>query len=287
MAVKSSVRVFFTLAFPVMKNFLRLFSCWFVWSVSGVQAAEWEVIWADEFNYQGLPDPTKWDYEDGFVRNHEAQFYTRARPENARVENGMLILEARREHFPIPPGSPGAHDRTFAEYTSASLLTKGKQSWTYGRLEMRAKLPQGKGVWPAFWTLGDDIGAVGWPACGEIDIMEFVGHDPNQIYATSHYVVGGKPASDGAHTAVELTRGDFHVYAVEWDRDKIDFSVDGHVYHTTRVDAAGPGMDNPMRRPQYLLINFALGGEWGGPIDDHILPQRYLVDYVRVYQKKQ
>ncbi len=270
-----------------MKHLLPLLLAgWFVWPAPGVRAAEWEPVWSDEFNYQGLPDPTKWDYEDGFLRNHEAQFYTRARPENARVENGMLIIEARREHFPIPANSPNAHGRDFADYTSASLCTKGKQSWTYGRLEMRAKLPQGKGVWPAFWTLGEDIGKVGWPTCGEIDIMEFVGHDPNLIYGTSHYWANGKQASDGAHTTAELTHGDFHVYAVEWDRDKIDFYVDDHLYHTTRVDAAGPGADNPLRRPQYLLLNFALGGDWGGPIDDRILPQQYLIDYVRVFRKK-
>ena len=269
-----------------MKLPLLLFSLSFGLLVSGLRAAGWEPVWSDEFDYRGLPDPAKWDYEDGFIRNHEAQFYTRARRENARVENGMLILEARREPFQIPNGSPNANGRRFADYTSASLHTRGRMNWTYGRLEMRARLPQGKGVWPAFWTLGDNVGTVGWPACGEIDIMEFVGHDPNLIYGTSHYQVAGKQASDGAHFMTGLTHGDFHVYAVEWDRDKIDFYVDDHLYHTTRVDSAGTGADNPFRRPHYLLLNFALGGEWGGPIDDGILPQRYLIDYVRVFRKK-
>ena len=271
----------------MIKRPLLLLALSLAFSVSVLHAVEWEPVWSDEFNYQGLPDPTKWDYEDGFMRNHEAQFYTRARLENASVENGCLIIEARKEHFPIPADSPNAQGRKFADYTSASLITKGKQNWTYGRLEMRAKLPQGRGVWPAFWTLGEDLGKIGWPACGEIDIMEFVGHDPNLIYGTSHYVVGGQPASDGAHLTTELTHGDFHVYAVEWDHDKIDFYVDGHLYHTTEVDRAGLGADNPFRRPQYLLLDFALGGQWGGPIDDSILPQRFLIDYVRVFRKKE
>ncbi len=258
-----------------------------LWSVSGARADGWKMVWADEFNYTGLPDPAKWDYEDGYLRNDEAQFYTRSRPENARVENGLLILEARKEHFQIPAGSRPTHGLGFAEYTSASLATRGKQSWTYGRLEMRARLPQGKGVWPAFWTLGENIGTVGWPACGEIDIMEFVGHDLNLIYGTSHYGIGGKHTSDGNHTTTELTHGDFHVYAVEWTAEKIDFFVDAHLYHTTKVDRASEGADNPLRRPHYLLLNFALGGTWGGQIDDGILPQRYLIDYVRVFQKKE
>ncbi len=270
----------------LMKTPLLLLAVLFALAVPSLRAADWEPIWSDEFNYHGQPDPAKWGYEDGFIRNNEAQFYTHARLENARVENGCLIIEARQEHFPIPADSPNAHGRAFADYTSAALVTKSTQSWTYGRMEMRAKLPQGKGVWPAFWTLGIDIDKVGWPACGEIDIMEFVGHDPNLIYGTSHYRLDGKEASDGAHATTELMRGDFHVYAVEWDRDKIDFYVDDHLYHTTRVDAAGQGADNPLRRPHYLLLNFALGGSWGGPIDDGILPQQYVVDYVRVFRKK-
>ena len=287
MAVKSSVRVSFNRRFDPMKLSLQWLALLLVWLAPSLRAVEWEPVWSDEFNYQGLPDPAKWDYEDGFLRNHEAQFYTRSRPENARVENGCLILEARKEHFQIPAGSRNANGRQFADYTAASLVTKGRQSWTYGRLEMRARLPQGKGVWPAFWTLGANIDQAGWPACGEIDIMEFVGHDPNLIYGTSHYRIDGKHASDGDHTAAELTHGDFHIYAVEWEREKIDFYVDDHLYHTTSVDRAGAGADNPFRRPQYLLLNFALGGDWGGPIDDSILPQQYLIDYVRVFQKKE
>ncbi len=159
-------------------------------------ADEWQLAWSDEFDYEGLPDPTKWGYEEGFVRNHEAQFYTVGRRENARVEHGMLIIEARKEHWDNPHYKEGATGesgrRKSAEYTSASINTLHKQSALFGRMEMRAKLPSGKGVWPAFWTLGENIGAVGWPRCGEIDIMEFVGHDPRFIYGTLHW--GGRQA---------------------------------------------------------------------------------------------
>src|SRR5262249_55283203 len=139
--------------------------------------------------------PAKWNYETGYLRNHERQFYTRARQENARVENGLLIIEARKERYRIPgtdlaakPEGRGrrGRGREFAEYTSASLTTWGKAAWTYGRIEARAKLPSGRGTWPAIWTLGANIDQVGWPACGEIDIMEFVGFKPGVIHANIH-----------------------------------------------------------------------------------------------------
>ena len=245
----------------------------------GVQASEWELVWSDEFDYQGLPDKAKWDYEEGFVRNHESQYYTRARLENARVENGMLVIECRKEHF-----TPANH--LPVEYTSASLVTRNKASWQYGRIEVRAKLPQGKGVWPAIWTLGTNISKISWPACGEIDIMEFVGKEPKNIHGTIHYAVDGKHQSDGGKLEADKPYGDFHVYAVEWDTNRIDFFFDGKIYHTVLIEKAGKGEDNPFRKPHYLLINFALGGSWGGPIDETIFPQKYLIKYVRIYKQK-
>ncbi len=242
-------------------------------------ASEWELIWADEFNYQGLPDASKWDYEEGFVRNREKQYYTRARAENARVENGMLVLECRKEAF-TPP------NHAAVEYTAASLITRNKQSWRFGRVEVRAKLPQGKGVWPAIWMLGTNITQVGWPTCGEIDIMELVGKEPNHIYGTLHYSVAGKHQSDGGRLQTEKPCDDFHVYAAEWSSNRVDFYFDKQKYHSVPLDKAGQGEANAFRKPHYLLINFALGGEWGGPIDDAILPQKYLIDYVRVYREK-
>ncbi|MFI5382540.1 MAG: family 16 glycosylhydrolase, partial [Tepidisphaerales bacterium] len=156
-----------------------------------LRADDWRLVWSDEFDYKGPPDPAKWDYEEGFVRNNEAQFYTRGRLENARVEDGMLIIEGRREHFANPKYSPdatrGSASRQFADYTAASLITRNKVDWTYGRVEVRAKLPQGRGVWPAIWMLGSNTRSVGWPAGGEIDNMEFGGPTPEYVHATGHF----------------------------------------------------------------------------------------------------
>jgi beta-glucanase (GH16 family) len=137
-------------------------------------AGQWKLVWSDEFSKSGLPDPAKWNYETGFIRNNEAQYYTRERKANARVENGVLIIEARKEQFANPDfdrnakrkGS-GRRSQEFAEYTSASLTTRGKTNWTYGRIEVRAKLPSARSTWPAIWTLGTNGGGVGWPACGD------------------------------------------------------------------------------------------------------------------------
>lgn len=246
-------------------------------SVNYVRAEQWKLVWSDEFNYQGLPDNTKWDYEEGFVRNDESQYYTRARLENARVEHGLLVIECRKEHF-----TPANHAPV--EFTSASLITRNKASWKYGRIEVRAKLPQGKGVWPAIWTLGTNLSQVGWPACGEIDIMEFVGKETNNIHGTVHFAVEGRHQSDSSVMATARPYDSFHVYAIEWSPDRIDFFFDNKKYHSVLLDAAGKGEDNPFRKPHFLLINFALGGSWGGPIDETVLPQKYLIDYVRVYK---
>jgi len=268
--------------FPAI--FLLLVLC----SIS-TAADDWKLVWSDEFNYEGLPDAKKWDYEEGFVRNNEAQYYTRARKENARVEKGNLVIEGRKEKFKnarYKKGSPKWQEsREFANYTAASLITRGKASWTYGRIEVRAKLPHGKGIWPAIWTLGDNRGKTPWPACGEIDIMEFVGKQPGLVHGNAHFQVNGKHASDHKSLKVEKPFDDFHIYAIEWYPDRIEFYFDKTHYHTFTLDKAGKGAANPFRKPQYLLINLAIGGSWGGPIDDSVLPQKYLVDYVRVYQK--
>lgn len=247
-------------------------------AISGHCAEEWKLVWSDEFNYQGLPDKTKWDYEEGFVRNHESQYYTRARTENARVEHGVLILECRKEHFTPEKHAP-------VEYTAASVITKNKASWQYGRIEVRAKLPRGKGVWPAIWTLGANIPRAHWPACGEIDIMEFLGRMPDTIHGTVHFASEGKHKSDGGRLKTVKPFDDFHIFAVEWFPDRIEFFFDTVKYHTMEIDKAGRGDKNPFRLPHYLLINFALGGGWGRAIDDSILPQRFVIDYVRVYQR--
>lgn len=250
----------------------------------------WRLVWSDEFDYEGLPDPARWTYEEGFVRNEEAQYYTRARKENARVENGMLVIEGRREPFPNPRYREGAKNwqqqRKSASYTAASVTTEGKSAWRYGRIEVRAKLPQGLGVWPAIWMLGANHRDIGWPRCGEIDIMEFVGHDPRLIHGNAHYYAEGAHRSDHGKLKTEAPYDDFHVYAIEWDENRLAFFFDETRYHVVTLDQAGEGPDNPFRKPQYLLINLALGGTWGREIDDSIFPQKYLVDYVRVYEEE-
>jgi beta-glucanase (GH16 family) len=235
-----------------------------------------KLIWSDEFDYSGLPDPQKWGYEKGFVRNNEAQYYTSERLKNARVEDGKLIITACKEEY------EGAH------YTSASINTKGKYEFTRGRIEVKAKLPHGKGTWPAIWTLGKNIGEVGWPACGEIDIMEFVGFEPDVVYANVHTKDYNHTKGTGRGGKIITPRPyeDFHIYAVEWYNDRLDFYFDDQKYFTCMKKGEGIG-EWPFDAPQYLLINLAIGGAWGGQkgIDDSIFPMEYQVEYVRIYQK--
>jgi beta-glucanase (GH16 family) len=261
-----------------MKNLLIAFLV-LIFSASHAKAdGGWTLAWSDEFNYSGLPDPSKWGYEHGFIRNHENQFYTRGRLENARVEGGMLVIEGRRENFQSKDGET-------ARYTSASLFAKNPVGWLYGRIEIRAKLPEGKGVWPAIWMLGSNISKVGWPACGEIDMMEFVGKEPDSVYSTLHYKAAGAHKMNQKRFPTVHPSGNFHVYAMEWLPDRIDFFFDGQRYQSVDLDEAGIGAENPFRKPQKLLINLALGGAWGGEIDDSMLPQKYLIDYVRIYEQ--
>ena len=247
-----------------------------------------KLIWADEFDHTGLPDASKWDYETGFVRNEEAQYYTPGRKENAFVTNGHLVITAVKERYKNPDYQPGSPDwrlnREYADYTSASLITKGKFTVKYGRIEVRAKLPSGNGTWPAVWMLGTNISQTGWPRCGEIDIMEFLGKEPRRIYGTCHWGdAEGKHKSGGKHIDVTpLPAEDFHVYAVDWYSDRIEFFYDDRLYFTFNTGIADNGTDNAFRKPYYLLINLAMGG-WGGEIDDSKGPWKYYIDYVRVY----
>lgn len=264
---------------------------------TGVHAAPpagWELVWQDEFDYTGHPDPRKWDYEDGYVRNEELQYYMRRRLKNARVENGRLILEAHKENLPNPRHRSGSERwqerRRMVEYTAASLTTLKRFEFQYGRVEVRARLPRGRGVWPAIWTLGVNRTEVGWPRCGEIDLMEFVGHTPDTIHANVHWphpqpTPQRRNASQGGKTTLAAPWERFHVYAMEWTPERIDFLLDDRKYHSFTLDAAGRGPDNPFRQPHYLLLNFALGGTWGGAVDDAVLPQRFEIEYVRVYRR--
>ncbi|SNS22542.1 Glycosyl hydrolases family 16 [Belliella buryatensis] len=256
------------------------------------QVKEWTLIWSDEFNYKGLPDSSKWTYELGHVRNQEQQYYTQSRLANAEVQRGKLFITGRKEKYPNAAFEPGSTNwRTsepYASYTSASISTQGLHAWTYGRIEVRAKLPKGKGLWPAIWMLGTDIDEVGWPFAGEIDIMEQVGKEPLEIHGTVHYPVGNDEeylSNGGLHVQKDLARK-FNVYAIEWSAEKIDFYVNDDLYHSFIIDHAGIGPDNPFRKPHFLIINLAMGANWPGPIDDKVLPQQFVIDYVKVYQKQ-
>ncbi|MBN1246489.1 MAG: glycoside hydrolase family 16 protein [Anaerolineae bacterium] len=235
----------------------------------------WNLVWSDEFDYRGLPDPERWGYEVGYIRNSEAQYYTEAREENAYVRDGVLTITARNEAYED------------YDYTSASLHTKETATWTYGRVEVRGKLPTGVGMWPAIWMLGANIDEVGWPMCGEIDIMENVGYDPNTIHANVHtqaynHMMG---TNKGASLSVLDPHEDFHIYAIDWFEDHIDFYVDGEPYFSFENEDQGAATW-PFDQPFYLIINAAIGGSWGGQygIDDDIFPQEYQIDYVRVYE---
>ena len=258
-------------------------------------ADRWELVWSDEFDEDGLPDLQKWTYEVGFKRNSELQYYTKVRQENARVENGHLIIEARKERwknadYGIPSRNwPGKLHKPFAQYTSASLTTERLASWTFGRFEVRAKLPKGRGVWPAIWMLGDNFHKVGWPRCGELDIMEFVGFQPRTIHANVHCQKynHANDTAKGLKIEIDNPSDAFHVYAMEWTTERIDFFVDDQKYFSFENEGGGEAAW-PFDQPQYLLLNLAIGGSWGGQqgIDDAIFPQQYLVDYVRVYQQR-
>jgi len=235
-----------------------------------IASARWVLQWSDEFKGKGI-DQSKWNFENGNNNgwgNSELQCYTN-RPQNARISGGKLVIEAKRENY-------GG-----CQYTSARMKTAGKFSTLYGKFEMRAKLPQGQGIWPAFWLLGDNIGQVGWPACGEIDIMEFIGKEPNRVYGSTHGV--GFDTSHNTFNARGFSN-DFHTYAVNWQPNKLEFSVDGNIYKTvTPGDTNGRWPFNSQK--MFIILNLAVGGRWpGNPDGSTRLPQQFVVDYVRVYQ---
>ncbi len=190
------------------------------------------------------------------------------------ISRGRVSANRRQQHF------------EYADYTSGRLNTRGKASWTYGKVEARAKLPQGRGVWPAFWMLGMDGR---WPACGEIDIMEYVGFAADTIHANVHMAKYNhvKGNGKGAKIRSEKPYDDFHIYAIEWTEEKIDFFFDGKKYFTFENEHSGTDAW-PFDQPEFIILNLAIGGDWGGQkgVDDAIFPQKYLVDYVRVYQKE-
>lgn len=242
------------------------------------------LVWADEFDYKGLPDSTRWGYDvgDGCPKlcgwgNNEWQYYTANRSENARVENGHLVIEAHKENIQT------------REYSSARLISKYKGDWTYGRIEISARLPKGKGVWPGIWMLPTDCKYGGWPESGEIDIMEHVGYEPDSIFGTVHtksfnHIIGTQKSGSIASSTLIA---DFHQYGIEWDSQKIAFLFDGKPYHTFK-NTQKSHEDWPFDQRFHLLFNLAVGGNWGGKmgVDTSIWPQRMEIDWVRVYGMK-
>ena len=241
------------------------------------KSSQMKLVWNDEFNYLGLPDSTKWGYDVGGNGwgNNEAQFYTKADTNNAVVRNGFLSIIARKEK----------HEGK--EYTSARMVTSNKKDWRFGRVEIRAKLPKGRGTWPAGWMLGSNINTVGWPQCGEVDILEHVGYDPDTIVGSIHSTAYNhiKGTQKTKRIFIKNPYTEFHVYACEWDTNKMVFFLDGAPYLTVQNEHKTE-KEWPFNNPMYILLNVAVGGDWGGTkgIDESIFPVRMEVDYVRVYQ---
>lgn len=238
----------------------------------------YKLVWSDEFNKDGLPDPTKWNDDTeanatGWY-NNELQYYAVARAENAKVSQGKLIITARKEALSSESDYGGQ------QYSSARLITRGKASWTYGFIEVRAKLPCGQGTWPAIWMLGT---ADNWPASGEIDIMEQTGADPSMIEGTIHDTTTAGTPGLGSSIRIPDACFTFHRYQLTWTPKKLSIGVDGETYFI--YNNPNTGKDAwPFNAPQYLLLNLAIGGDMGGWVDDGIFPVHMEIDYVRVYQ---
>jgi beta-glucanase (GH16 family) len=243
--------------------------------------AGWRLVWADEFDVDGLPDPARWDYDTERNRagwhNDELQYYARARLENSRVTGGRLVITARREALASQPDYGGQR------YTSARLVTRGKASWTYGYLEVRAKLPCGRGSWPAIWMLGTKGQ---WPVDGEIDIMEHVGNRPGEILGSVYTGASNWPMGTAKTDRVTVPDacGAFHTYHLTWTHERIRIGVDGRDYAERSNTRDGDYMQWPFDSPQYLLLNLAVGGGLGGEVVEASLPWQFEVEYVRVYQ---
>lgn len=267
-----------------LKSILLLSGLFFLFNSCSIGQGGWQMVWSDEFEYEGLPDTKKWSYDvgDGCPSicgwgNNEQEYYNKDSLKNARVENGHLIIEAHKERI----GN--------SRYSSARLVSKNKGDWKYGKIEVRAKLPSGVGTWPAIWMLSTDWEYGGWPESGEIDIMEHVGYDRDTVVGTVH--TKAYHHSIGTHQNGKIAKADFeeefHTFAIEWYEDRIDFFTDGEQYFTFENEEK-TFKEWPFDKRFHLILNLAVGGNWGGKmgVDENIWPQRMEVDYVRVYQNK-
>jgi beta-glucanase (GH16 family) len=227
-----------------------------------LSAQDYTLVWSDEFDYDGLPDPDYWSYEVGYIRNNESQYYTEARIENTHVGNGYLTIESRKDHW---------NNHT---YTSASLITKGKKEFTYGRFEIRAKIDIQEGSWPAFWSLGVSIGEVGWPECGEVDIMEYYRGK------TLMNVFYGNEWNSSTVRVDTAWAKKFHVWRMDWDEHTIKLYQDDVLFTAEDIST-----NDIFHKPVYLIVNQAIGGTNGGSVENTTFPVKLIVDYVRVYKK--
>ena len=257
----------------------------------------WELVWNDEFSKKGKPDPSKWTYDYGFLSNKEAQYFTDSL-KNARVEKGHLIIETHKENIANKDYKSTAYKNKSwlkyipeidsANYTSARLKTEGMASWKYGRIEVRAKLPKGVGLWPAIWMLGENRKEVGWPESGEIDIMEHVGFNPDSIFGTIHTKAYNhmKGTHKGKKIHIENPYDSYHVFALEWTPEKMDFILDDTVYNQFKNEHKTTA-EWPFDQKFHLILNVSVGGMLGGKkgIDNSVFPQHMSIDYVRAYQK--
>lgn len=226
------------------------------------------LVWSDEFNADGTPDPTKWGYDlgAGGWGNSELQYYTN-RPENVIVQNGVLKITAKKESY------------SGSAYTSARLLSKGLYAFTYGKVEVRAKIPSGVGTWPAIWMLGNDISTAGWPACGEIDIMEHRGSELNKIFGTLHYPGRSGGNADGSTLVISNASTEFHLYSLDWSASSIKIYVDGNLIHSVSNSST-----IPFNHDFFFIINVAMGGTFGGSVNATFTSATMEVDYIRVYK---
>jgi beta-glucanase (GH16 family) len=249
-------------------------------------SSPWNLVWSDEFNAraESPPDPANWTFDIGGNGwgNRELQQYTDRVPLNAVVSDGSLAIRALRETYTGPDGVTRA-------FTSARLKTLGHVSALYGRIEARIKVPSGRGLWPAFWMLGEDIKTAGWPECGEIDILEARGREPSIVHGTIHGPgYAGSKGITASYTLPGLKRlaDDFHVFAVEWESHAIHFYVDGNLYKTTTPSNLPAGSRWVFDHPFFVILNVAVGGEWSGdPDTSTAFPQTMLVDYVRIFRR--
>ncbi len=287
MILQSQRPTMFAMVFATISALILTVSACAVGQATAPQKPDsgWALAWSDEFNGpNGSPvDPAKWTLETGGGGwgNNELEYYTN-RPLNAYQQDGNLVIKVLQEKFTGPDG-------VTRNFTSARLKTQTTFSQTLGRFEARIKIPRGQGIWPAFWMLGNDIDKVGWPTCGEIDIMENIGKEPSMVHGTLH-----GPGYSGDHgigapfsiPADQRFADDFHVFAVEWDPNAIRFYVDDHLYETRTPSDLPKDAKWVYDHPFFLLLNVAVGGSWpGDPDASSAFPQTMLVDYVRVYRR--